>query len=135
MAGGSRATTACGSVGGFATVLRRIGSAPAPRYVFGMRFALALLLALALAPVVPAHAANPPRVQPQSCRALKAEIGAKNVWQTSFVGQRRGPFDRLESYHAAPCFRTEAACKAWLYWAQTDWDRYQYFNPCRKGVR
>jgi hypothetical protein len=97
--------------------------------------AAVLMFAASFPPLSPAEAANPPRVQPQSCSRLKAEIGARNVWQTSFVGQRRGPFDRLESFHAAPCFRTQAACKAWLYWAQTDWDHYQYFNPCRKGIR
>lgn len=90
---------------------------------------------VALGVVTPLAAANPPRVNPESCSRLKAQIGAKNVWQTSFVGQRQGPFDQLESYHAAPCFRTQEACKAWLYWAQTDWDRYQYFNPCKKGIR
>ena len=84
---------------------------------------------------IPAEAANPPRVQGQSCSKLKAQLGRANVWQTSFVGQRLGPFDQLEDYHAAPCFRTQADCKAWLYWAQTDWDRYQYFNPCKKGIR
>ncbi len=98
--------------------------------------AAALVAAVSiLPPLVPAEAANPPRVNPQSCSRLKADMGAKNVWQTSFVGQRQGPFDQLESYHAAPCFRTQADCKAWLYWAQTDWDRYQYFTPCKKGIR
>ncbi len=82
-----------------------------------------------------ADAANPPRVNGENCRALISAIGRKNVWSTSFFGQRIGPFDRLESYHATPCFRSEKDCKAWLYWAQTDWDRYQYFNPCKKGVR
>lgn len=83
---------------------------------------------------LPAEAANPPRVSGQSCSKLKAEMGRANVWQTSFVGERLGPFDQLEKYHAAPCFRTQADCKAWLYWAQTDWDRYQYFTPCKKGI-
>jgi hypothetical protein len=84
---------------------------------------------------IPADAANPPRVKGGSCSKLKAELGRANVWQTSFVGERIGPFDQYEKYHAAPCFRTQADCKAWLYWAQTDWDRYQYFTPCKKGVR
>ncbi len=112
-------------------------SGPAFRYDRAMpqRLLLVLACASALLPALPAAAANPPRVQPQSCSRLKAEIGAKNVWHTSFVGQRQGFFDQMESIHVAPCFRTEAACKAWLYWAQTDWDRYQYFNPCRKGIR
>ena len=102
----------------------------------GIRMASTLAaVALSLATLVPAEAANPPRVNPESCSRLKSQIGAKNVWQTSFVGQRQGPFDQMESTHSAPCFRTQEACKAWLYWAQTDWDRYQYFTPCKKGVR
>jgi hypothetical protein len=92
-------------------------------------------LTMALGMGAPVEAANPPRVKAENCNRLKAQIGAGNVWQTSFVGQRQGPFDQLENYHAAPCFRTQDACKAWLYWAQTDWDRYQYFNPCKKGIR
>ena len=119
--------------GGVAEQSRKAMDQRPHKPVFSVAYLAAALLVLA-APF-PAEAANPPRVQPQSCSRLKAEIGARNVWQTSFVGQRRGPFDRLESFHAAPCFRTEVACKAWLYWAQTDWDHYQYFNPCRKGVR
>lgn len=98
--------------------------------------AAALLAASAIGPMaIPAEAANPPRVPGLSCSKLKAEMGRANVWQTSFVGQRYGPFDQLESYNAAPCFRNQADCKAWLYWAQTDWDRYQYFTPCKKGIR
>ncbi|HET7715743.1 MAG TPA: hypothetical protein VFK86_08955 [Bauldia sp.] len=98
--------------------------------------AAAMLAGLAILPAAPpADAANPPRVQGESCSKLKAMLGRANVWQTSFVGQRKGPFDQILSYHAAPCFRTQANCKAWLYWAQTDWDYYQYFNPCRKGIR
>lgn len=107
------------------------------RAVVAMRVWLAAAAAAAgsgLAPDI-GMAATPPRVSGESCARLGAEIGRGNVWQTSFVGQRRGFFDRLESFHAAPCFRTQAACKAWLYWAQTDWNYYQYFNPCRKGIR
>ena len=29
---------------------------------------------------------------------------------------------------------TQAACKAWLYWAQTDWPLVNTFKVCRKGV-
>ena len=102
-----------------------------------MRLATATLIAAAaiLPAAIPAEAANPPRVNGESCSKLKAQLGKGNVWQTSFVGQRLGMFDELESYHAAPCFRSQANCKAWLYWAQTDWNRYQYFTPCKKGIR
>lgn len=85
------------------------------------------------AATIPVDAANPPRVQGQSCSKLKAAIGKSNVWSTSFVGQRKGPFDRIESYQAAPCFRSQADCKAWLYWAQSDWDYYQYSTRAAKA--
>ncbi len=102
------------------------------------RIASAALVAAAClvsAATIPADAASPPRVNGENCNKLKAAIGRSNVWSTSFIGQRKGPFDQIWSFQDAPCFRTQANCKAWLYWAQSDWDYYQYFNPCRKGVR
>jgi hypothetical protein len=100
-----------------------------------LRSAIAGLLAIAAAlPALPAaEAANPPRVRGESCGALAAQIGKANVWSTSFYGERKDLFDRIEFYQAAPCFRSQADCKAWLYWAQTDWNHYNYWNPCRKG--
>ena len=83
---------------------------------------------------MPARCRQPAAGQgPRAAASSRPRSARRNVWQTSFVGQRLGPFDQLEDYHAAPCFRSQADCKAWLYWAQTDWDRYQYFNPCKKA--
>ena len=64
------------------------------------------------------HAAQaaPPRVPAYSCDTLASTIGPR------------------ETTIASPCFRTETACKAWLYWAQTDWPLVNTFRPCRKGL-
>ena len=96
---------------------------------------LAALFAVAavVAGAVPAEAA-PPRVEAYDCGTLAAQKGAANVWQTYFYGQRETLFDKKESTTASPCFTTEANCKAWLYWAQTDWQKYSTFRPCRKGL-
>jgi hypothetical protein len=40
----------------------------------------------------------------------------------------------MEHYAAAPCFKTEAACKAWLYWIQSDWPLQNNYWPCRRGL-
>ena len=95
--------------------------------------AMATIATVALA--TSADAASPPRVEGEDCRILAAAIGKDKVWQTTFWATGVDTFDRPVEFFAAPCFRTEAACKAWLYWAQSDWDRYQYFNPCKKGIR
>jgi hypothetical protein len=78
--------------------------------------------------------AAPPRVAAYSCGYLASTIGPRNVWQTWFTGSQRQLFDQIEWYTASPCFKTQAACKAWLYWAQTDWPRQNTFKPCRKGI-
>lgn len=101
-----------------------------------MRILLGILalggLLMAAAPHV-AHAA-PPRVEAYSCGALASSIGARNVWQTWFRGSRHQLFGPPRWYAASPCFRTQAACRAWLYWAQTDWPRQNTFRPCRRGL-
>ena len=78
--------------------------------------------------------AAPPRVEPLDCGALAASIGPAKVWQTWFRGEQKPLFGPRDTYSAAPCFKTEAACKAWLYWAQSDWSLYSTFQPCRKGL-
>ena len=94
---------------------------------------LGLAALLVLSAPLAAHAA-PPRVTAYSCGSLAATIGPHNVWQTWFRGSHRQLFDRIDWYTASPCFKTQAACKAWLYWAQTDWPRNNTFRPCRKGI-
>ena len=95
-------------------------------------FGLAAFLTLAAAN--PAEAAQPPRVPAYDCGYLASVKGPGNVWQTWFHGERETLFDRREQYTAAPCFPTQAECKAWLYWAQSDWQKYSTFRPCRKGI-
>lgn len=92
---------------------------------------LAALLALG-APHV-AEAAPPPRVTASSCSALASTVGAHRVWRTWFTGSRHQLFGPPLHYTASPCFKTETACKAWLYWAQTDWPRQNTFRPCWTG--
>jgi hypothetical protein len=91
---------------------------------------LAALVALS-AP--PAAEAAPARVAPQSCGYLAATIGPSKVWHTWFQGSRKPLFGPPVWYTASPCFKTQAACKAWLYWAQTDWQLDSTFRPCWKG--
>jgi hypothetical protein len=94
----------------------------------------AAIAAAALA--LSAHAASPPRVEGEDCRVLAAAIGKNNVWQTTFWATGKDVFDRPVEFFAAPCFRTQATCKAWLYWARSDWDpNYVQPQPCTRGVR
>src|SRR5262245_25437131 len=84
--------------------------------------------------VVPAEAAKPPG-RGYSCSALAKQIGKRNVWQTIFYGEREIGFagwDR-DWIRRAPCFKTQADCKAWLYAAQTYYWEMMEFQPCRKG--
>lgn len=83
-----------------------------------------------------ADAAAPPRVEGQDCRVLAAKIGSDKVWQTTFWAWRTDDFGFREEYFVAPCFASEAACKAWLYWTRSDWDPdYVPPQPCRRGTR
>ena len=83
----------------------------------------------------PAAEAAPPRVQAHQCAALTATLGPGKTWRTNFTGQRRSDFDTYEDYSASPCFPSERECKAWLYWAQTDWPHRNNFTPCRPVAR
>lgn len=94
------------------------------------------LVALALSPALTttANAAQPPRVPAYQCGPLAASIGPGQVWQTWFTGQKKGLFDDISYYTASPCFPSEYECKAWLYWAQSDWSYHSNFKPCRLGL-
>jgi hypothetical protein len=94
-------------------------------------FALSTILACA---IPPAEAAQPPRVAAYDCRQLAAQKGPANVWQTWFTGRRDNLFGPDDWYTASPCFASLTNCKAWLYWAQSDWPKVNTFRPCRKGV-
>ena len=106
-----------------------------------MRTVAAILIATATAlastlSVQPSATAAPPRVAPGDCQMLSATMGPANVWQTVFWAGRKNILDEEERIFVWPCFDTEANCKAWLYWAQGDWDiQYGQFEPCRKGMR
>jgi hypothetical protein len=94
---------------------------------------LGLAALLVLGAPLAAHAA-PPRVAAYSCGVLASTMGPSHVWRTWFSGSRRQLFGPPLYYTASPCFKTQAACKAWLYWAQTDWPRVNTVGPCRRGI-
>ncbi len=103
-----------------------------------VRFALPAMLCLAVAALAaappPVSAAQPPRVQGLNCtRSLKASAPKNAIWWAAFWGQREGFFDRRESTHQVRCFRSQADCKAWLYWIQSDWPEWNQFLPCKRG--
>ena len=83
------------------------------------------------------HAAQaaPPRVPAYSCGTLASTIGPQQCLADLVHAARASSCsDRRDYYTASPCFKTQAACKAWLYWAQTDWPLVNTFRPCRKGL-
>jgi hypothetical protein len=92
-------------------------------------FAAALMAAASV------EAAQPKRgVQGVSCGTLAHSIGASNVWRSYFRGARQGLFDQVWWYTSSPCFRSQADCKAWLYWTQSDWPYYTTVTRCHRGV-
>ena len=102
------------------------------------RFALpvALCVALATAAILPpaASAGPPPRVKGLICsKSLKASAAKNAIWWTNFQGARKGFFDQRETTMMVRCFRSQADCKAWLYWAQTDWPDWNQWLPCKRG--
>ena len=80
-----------------------------------------------------AEAKQPPRVKGTYCRTLAASRPASKIWWSSFYGERTGLFN-LETYHVSYCFKSEADCKAWLYWAQTDYPQMNRVQRCRRGL-
>jgi hypothetical protein len=96
----------------------------------------AAVIAAPLALLSPPAEAQPPRpVAAYNCNALAAQVGLGNVWQTAFWGWRYDVFGDREDIDAVVCFTSEAECKAWLYWAQSDWEHvFPPPLPCRKGI-
>ena len=107
-----------------------------------MRVMSAAVLAAAVvagtAGPLPAEAKTYPKVAGMSCSAAAKQVGAANVWRTTFSGSRETDFifgDRYQGYHASPCFTNQASCKAWLYNTQTAWPLFMDFVPCHRGTR
>ena len=99
----------------------------------------ALAMTVASATVVPAaqvlYDGQPARVAAGDCGSLAARLGPGRVWQTAFSAEREGSFGLTDWINAAPCFASEAECKAWLYWARSDWHpNYASPPPCRPGI-
>lgn len=78
---------------------------------------------------------QPARVEGGNCNQLAAQLGPARVWQTVFSARGKDTFDQPIDYFAKPCFASEADCRAWLYWARSDWDPYYIAPPpCRTGL-
>jgi hypothetical protein len=90
-----------------------------------------VLAAIAVAPAdpLPATAAQPPRVQALNCRS----VSASTSWWTVFHGERTNFWGYRESFNRSACFKSQKDCKAWLYWAQSDWPDMNRNQGCRKG--
>lgn len=95
----------------------------------GSLFAAAMTLAM---PPL-AEAAPPPRVKGLNCRTLAKQIPASSMWTATFRGNRIGHFDIRESTFQVKCFKSQADCKAWVYWIQSDWPLENQVKRCRKG--
>jgi hypothetical protein len=90
------------------------------------------LVGAGLAPL-PAAAATPPRVEGYSCPAMLGSLAPSKVWRTSFRGNKRDLNTGIFwPYSATACFTSQKDCKAWLYWAQSDWPDQNTFVPCRR---
>ncbi len=98
--------------------------------------ALVLATALTTVPLAGALAGPPPRVEGFQCSQLVRSVGAANVWQAYFRGRKRNLFDQVWYLDAVRCFQNEANCKAWLYWAQSDYrdGGYNIVERCRRGA-
>jgi hypothetical protein len=99
-----------------------------------MKPLLSIAAALTLASPLLLHpaAAAPPRVEGALCYFPVA----KGTWvgffdggyeETNFMGR-----DVIRQVTIWRCFRTKAACVAWKYWAQTDYDKGPNLTWCRR---
>ena len=93
---------------------------------------LALAMSLSFPALFTQAAAAPPRVEGERCYFPVA----KGTWvgffdggyeETTFTGR-----DVRRQVTIWRCFRTKAACTAWKYWAQTDYDKGPSVTWCRR---
>jgi len=97
-----------------------------------LALALALLLSTLAVATMPAGAA-PARVTALSCKTLAKSMARNQIWWSHFYGERSGLF-RREWHSATGCFKSQANCKAWLYWQMTDWPLDMRWSACRRGL-
>ncbi len=95
--------------------------------------AVAGALGVSVAPEV-VSAKTPPRVAPGNCGAVAARVGPAKTWQAVFWGRRHDLFDHSQQTFVTACFTTQASCKAWLYWEQTDWPTPVVVRYCKIGM-
>jgi hypothetical protein len=98
------------------------------------------VVVIAIAAVMAATAAQQasakahPRVAAVGCSTLAESVGSGSVWHAYFYGEQKVGINRRIVFSDAPCFRTQADCQNWLYWAQTDWPYEQNVRWCRRGL-
>jgi hypothetical protein len=93
-------------------------------------FVFALSLSLQIFP--PPASAAPPRVEGERCyfpveRGTWVGFFDGGYEETSFTGR-----DVRRQVTIWRCFRSKAACVAWKYWAQTDYDKGPNLTWCRR---
>jgi hypothetical protein len=104
------------------------------RTIVSLAAAATFALSTAAVPTFANAANTPPRVLGQNCAVVAAKVGKAKTWQAVYWGWRRDIFDRHnEQSLQAPCFTTQASCKAWLYWAQTDYPNEIVIHFCKSG--
>jgi len=104
-----------------------------------------LLIALGcLLPAAIAAETTPAQAWSQSvpgldCRVLSTQVNSSQIWWTYFTGSKEeeftfsGPTYR-RWYTKTACFRTEGACKTWLYETQSEYPDMMNFKPCTRGL-
>ena len=104
------------------------------RTVISVAAAVTMAIGVTSAPPIALAAKTPPRVQGLNCAATAAKVDRAKTWQALYWGWRRDIFDRHnEEFMQAPCFTTQASCKAWLWWAQTDYPNEIVIHFCKTG--
>ena len=102
-----------------------------------MRKTVVLVAATAMIAASAAHPAAAkvhPRVTGLDCGALARSVGPRNVWRAYFYGEKITGINNRFVFSDAPCFRSQADCQNWLYWAQTDWPLEQDVRWCHRGL-
>ena len=77
--------------------------------------------------------AAPKRVEGVSCRYFKASQG---TWIGHFEGLKESPMiskgDQYYPVSILRCFKSQADCKAWKYWVQTDYPIAPRVASCKR---
>ena len=99
-----------------------------------MRMSLSLALALCLS--LPAFhmpaLASPPRIKGERCYFPVVRGTWVGFFEGGYGDTALDGRDIRRQITIWRCFRTKAACVAWKYWAQTDYDKGPNLTWCRR---